>query len=202
MIQFKPSCRWSHIPMTSTLRLRQILPPFFSDNQDTRSIIHDATVLSSDLNKYLFVPCHTKCHWGLFCRNSFLWKLLYFHCKFTLRPWKLFAICRWNFPNNFCLGDNCTLIIYSPGGQNKMATENYLEHRVNYFFFYKYDCILIWLTLRMKQNFNYFVFWLNSHWGRNKNGQHFAYVVFNCCILMIWIRWNKMAIVLQMTFSK
>ena len=38
--------------------------------------------------------------------------------------------------------------------------------------------VYIKLTLRQKQNFDHFVFWLNTHLGRNKNGHHFAHVIF------------------------
>ena len=62
----EPCCRWRHIPMANTWLTN--LAAIFSDNQDT--IIHDATRLSSDLNKY-FVPRYTKSHCPSFCRNSF-----------------------------------------------------------------------------------------------------------------------------------
>ena len=80
--QFKLSCHRSHVPIGA----KKIWLPFFSDNQDTRSIIHDA----NDINKCLYL-----------------------------------------YP------------------------------------------ILIELTLKLKQNCDHFVFWLNSHWGRNGNG-HFC----------------------------
>ena len=38
---------------------------------------------------------------------------------------------------------------------------------------------MIKLTLRLKQNCDDFVLWLNSHGSRNKNGHHFAHVIFN-----------------------
>ena len=67
--QFKPSCHWSHTPMADTLT---ILLTFFSDNQDTWFIIHDATGLPNDLNKYLFLyPIIFFVPWPSLCRNSF-----------------------------------------------------------------------------------------------------------------------------------
>ena len=190
MTQLKTSCHSSHIPMASTLRRGQLLLPFFSDNQNTRSIIYDATWMSNDLNKYLFVPCHTKDTGNHFASTHFLLsKLLYFHYKFTLRLRNLFAICRWDFQIDFCLCINCcTLIIYSPGGQNKMVTVLQKIFWTSYklFFFYEYYCMFIKLTVRLKQNCDRFVVWLNSHWGRSKNGHHFAHAIFN----LIFLKWN------------
>ena len=121
--QFKPSSHWSHTPMANKFRRRQYLT-FFSNNQYIRSIIHDATRLSNDINKYLFAPVIQKGIGHHFAEtHSLLWKLPYFYHKFTLRPWKLSAICRWNFQINFCLGGNgCTFIVHSPWCRNKMAT--------------------------------------------------------------------------------
>ena len=60
-----------------------------------------------------------------------------------------------------------------------MAAILSLPQCVNQFFLYEYYFILIKLTLRLKQNCDDFVLWLNSHGSRNKNSHHFAHVIFN-----------------------
>ena len=91
---------------------------------------------------------------------------------------KLFTICWWNFQVNIYLCDNCcTLIIYSRWDRNKMATvlqKMFRERFVNSLLLYGYYRILIKLTLGLKQNYNDFAIWLNSHGSRNKIGHYFA----------------------------
>ena len=204
--------------MANTLRWRQIWLPFFSDNQDSTSLIHDTTGYPI---KYLFF-CTLLYKKPLAiilqmkCSNPFVF--LYENCYISIinTHWghgKLFVICRWNFQINLCFCDSfSTLIIYSPWCRNKMAII-YFQKILCKFIFRVWILLyfFIKLTLTLKQNWDHFVFLMKftlrpkQKWPSFHTCHFQSHFLIGKLLYFVYINshwgWNKVAIILQMTIS-
>ena len=103
----------------------------------------------------------------------FLWILVYFHHKFKLSKWLLFADLFFA-----CVATTVLWLQIHIKAETKWPPfcRKYLW---TIFFLKWYYCILIKVRLSLKQNGVYIVYRLDWHWGRDKNGHHFAQVIFD-----------------------